>query len=84
MYEIDHTHVYGWVRVINDMQSLVHVDSKSRKLSTSGDQKEDKHLLDREAIHCIIYGSRLSRWLVHLYSSTKTKKKVCTYFSVSA
>ena len=84
MYEIDHTHIYEWVRVINDVQSLVHMDSKSSKLSTNGDQKEDEHLLDREAIHCTIYGSRLSRWLVHLFPDTKTKKKVCAYFSVSA
>ena len=22
LYEIDHTHIYGWVRVVNDVQSL--------------------------------------------------------------
>ena len=67
-YEIDHTHVYGWVRVVNDMQSL---RAHGVKI-----EKEDEHLLDREATHYIIYGSRLSRWLVRLFPSTKTRKKV--------
>ena len=22
LYEIDHTHIYGWVRVVNDVHSL--------------------------------------------------------------
>ena len=40
-YEIDHTHVYEWVRVVNNMQSGVKIE---KKLSTNGDQKEDKSI----------------------------------------
>ena len=33
----------------------------------------------KQAIHYITCRSRLSRWLVHLKPSSKTRKNVCTY-----
>ena len=43
-YKIDHTHVYRWERVVNDMQSLRAHGDKIEKFSTNGDQKEDKSI----------------------------------------
>ena len=54
-YEIDHTHVYGWVRVIKDeWNPRAH---ESRKLSTNGSQKEDKNfcLTDKPLIALYMY-----------------------------
>ena len=45
--------MYGWVRVVNDMQSLhAHGVKIKKKLSTNGNQKEDKsiHLTDKPLI----------------------------------
>ena len=49
---------------------------KLRKLSTNGDQKENKSfcLTDKPLI-ASYYGSRLSRWLVCLFPSTKPGRK---------
>ena len=47
-YEIDHTDVYGWVRVIKDESSLrVHGVTNQESFTYSG-QKEDKLLLDTD------------------------------------
>ena len=45
----------------------VHMESQLRKLSTNGDQKEDKHscLVQITCLH-IMYISRLSRWLYRI------------------
>ena len=84
-YEIEHTHVHGWVRVVNDesnscqrwIKFVCTWSHKSRKLSTYSGQKENKWfcLTDKPLI-AFMYGSR---WLV---PSTKTRKKVCAYFTV--
>ena len=57
-YEIDHTHVYRWVRVVRLVEFACTWGHKSRKLSTNGDQKEDKSF-------CLIQISRSLRimWL---------------------
>ena len=43
-YENDHAHLYGWVRVINDVQFLHAHGVKIEKLSTNGDQEEGKSI----------------------------------------
>ena len=55
-YEIDHTHVYGWVRVVKCVPFACTWTYKSKKLSTNGDQKEDKSF-------CLIQISRSSHYI---------------------
>ena len=42
IYEIDHTHVYGWVRVVNDVHSLCAHGVKIEKALYKRQPEEDK------------------------------------------
>ena len=69
-YEIDYTHVYGRVRVIKDEFVCTRSHKIEKALYKRRTERRQELLLDRSSC------SLLSRWLVHLLSSTKTRKYV--------
>ena len=42
-YEIDHTHIHGWVRIVKHEQSSRAYELTNRENSTNGNQKEDEN-----------------------------------------
>ena len=47
-------------------------------------ERRQEILLDKDKLLITLYNysSRLSRWLVCLFPSSKTRKKVCAYFNI--
>ena len=41
-HKIDHTHVCGWVKIINNLHFACTMVSRSRRLATNGNQDEDR------------------------------------------
>ena len=59
---------------------------KSRKLSTNGNQIDDKSfcLMDKLLMAIYMPGSKLSRWLVCLFPNTKTRIKVISQYALKS
>ena len=55
-YEIDHTHVYGWVRVVKDVQSSrAHGVSIEKALSKRRPERRQELLLDTDKLLVALY-----------------------------
>ena len=56
-YKIDHTQVYGCLEIVNKL--CMHMVSQSRRLTTNGNQEEDRSfLLDMDKPHICYISSR--------------------------
>ena len=69
-YEIDHTHIWMGKGRRRQVEFACTWSHELIKLSTNGDQKDE----------LLLGTDRLPRWLVHLFPSGNTRKKVCAYF----
>ena len=79
-YQIDYIHIYRWVRVVKYNTVRMHMETQIEKALQKKRSEKKTSTSAWQISRSLHYGSRLSRWLVHLLPSTKTFKKVCTFF----